>query len=101
MTATDELLVMDGLMDAASFGQRLRELRVAAGLSQLALAKKSGLAQTNISGWEAGRSAPLVTVLPALAAALGCDAADLLGDASADVPSPKVGRPKKPKASDN
>src|SRR5205085_3058532 len=42
----------------ASFGQRLKAFRMAAGLTQTALSEKSGVAQVTISGYEQRRLGP-------------------------------------------
>lgn len=44
----------------------VRDLREAAGLSQYALAKRSGVAQPNIAAYEAGRRLPSATMLERL-----------------------------------
>ena len=56
----------------ASFGERLRRLRVAAGLSQEALAERAGLSAQAIGALETGkRRRPYPHTIAALAAALG------------------------------
>ena len=57
-----------GSMKAASL---LREARTAAGLSQAELAQRSGVTQSVISVYEAGRRQPSVPTLTALIAATG------------------------------
>src|SRR5260221_12858303 len=55
----------------ASFGQRLRQLRVRAGLSQAALAERAGLATAAVAALERGvRRSPYPQTLSALAEAL-------------------------------
>lgn len=54
-----------------SFGDRLRELRTAAGLSQAKLAKQMGVSRNAVSQWEAGISQPSTKRLLALARELG------------------------------
>jgi excisionase family DNA binding protein len=54
-------------------GRRLRALREAAGLSQLALAAASGVPHEIISLLETGRRAPRATTVPKLAQALGVE----------------------------
>src|SRR5688500_11966531 len=56
----------------AAFGERLRRLRVAAGLSQEALAERSGLSAQAIGALETGkRRRPYPHTVAALADALG------------------------------
>ena len=56
----------------ASFGQRLRQLRVRAGLSQAALAERAGLAVAAVAALERGvRRSPYAQTVGALAEALG------------------------------
>jgi transcriptional regulator with XRE-family HTH domain len=70
-------------------GQRLRDLRSAAGLSLDALAQKSGVSRSNISLIERGQSSPTAVVLDKLSSALGVSVASMfeLG-APAAAPSP-------------
>lgn len=56
-----------------AFGERLRELREAAGLSQAELARRTGIAQQSIAVWEAGKSDPGWSKVMKLAEALGVD----------------------------
>lgn len=62
----------------ASFGQRLRALREAAGLSQEELAERADLHWTYISGIERGRRNPGLNTLGRLARALGLSIEGLL-----------------------
>lgn len=62
------------------FGQTLRRLRVAAGLSQAALAAKSGLSLRSIQNWEQGHRVPRVQTLLALAGTLGVSVDSLLAE---------------------
>jgi transcriptional regulator with XRE-family HTH domain len=71
---------------AMQFGERLKQLRVEAKLSQPALAEKAGTNVWNIRNWEHGRREPDWRALLNLSAALGVQAeafADCT-DASAD-----------------
>lgn len=52
------------------FGKRLQEARVAAGLSQQALAEKIGVKKAAISKWELGKREPSFERLALLAKAL-------------------------------
>jgi transcriptional regulator with XRE-family HTH domain len=62
-------------MHASWFGERLRELRTAAGLTQKALAERAGLTREGVAYLEAGRSDPRWKTVVALCVALGvgCD----------------------------
>lgn len=59
-------------------GERLADLRQAAGLSRRQLAALAGLADRHVGDIECGRLSPTVKTLERLAAALGCEPADLL-----------------------
>ena len=54
-----------------SFGDRVRDRRVSAGLTQGAVARGIGVDQSTVSDWERNKSVPLATQLPALAECLG------------------------------
>ena len=60
-------------------GERLRDARTAAGISQPELAATVGTTQGRISDWERGRAIPRARYIPKLAAALGMDALDFSG----------------------
>lgn len=62
------------------FGQRLRETRERAGLTQEGLANVSGLSRTMIVEVEAGRRGVMLDRLWDLARALGSDPTDLVRD---------------------
>src|SRR5262245_53048229 len=85
----------------ASFGARLRQLRLRAGLSQAALASRAGLATAAVAALERGvRRSPHAQTLGVLAEALELSAAERadLADAAraprsshhAQVPAPRV-----------
>lgn len=59
---------------------RVRALREARGLTQLALAEAVGLTRQSLGAIEAGRSSPSVHVALRIAAAVGCRVEDLFGD---------------------
>ena len=61
-------------------GRNLRRHRLAAGLSQEALADAAGLDRTYVSGVERGIRNPTVRVLQHIATAIGVRAVDLLVD---------------------
>jgi transcriptional regulator with XRE-family HTH domain len=59
-------------------GRNLARIRNAKGLTQEALAERSGFSQQYLSGLEQGRRNPTVVTLYELAQALGVDHLDLL-----------------------
>jgi transcriptional regulator with XRE-family HTH domain len=90
--------------DGTTFATRLQEHREKAGLSQYALAKRSGLSKQAISRLEMGEREPSWDTVQRLAAALGVDCRTFANpslaeevQAIADEPPPPRGRP--PKAS--
>lgn len=96
MIAVVEQLFMDAaVMDAASFGRRLRELREAAGLDRHTLAKRAKISYHAVEKYEQGAREPLVSVVPQLATALGVPVDAFFADPAPDVPPSKRGRPKK------
>ncbi|MDI3298016.1 MAG: substrate-binding domain-containing protein [Bacillota bacterium] len=62
---------------AGALRNRLRQQRLAAGLSQQELARRAGLSRQTVSGLEAGRYAPGVEAALRLARALACRVEDL------------------------
>lgn len=62
----------------ATFGQRLRAERVAAGMTQRELASATGLARSTVHGIEQGRHGAGIDVARRLANALGLTPADLI-----------------------
>ena len=60
------------------FCHNLRDRRLAAGLTQMEMAKRMGIAQGNYSDLENGRSAPTLPTIEKAATALGLLAQDLL-----------------------
>lgn len=77
-------------------GARLRELRIAAGLSQTELAEKVGVGRDAVARWEAGNREPLWSNVVALAAALGLDCRAFTEEPSTEATEPrKPGRPRK------
>jgi transcriptional regulator with XRE-family HTH domain len=66
--------------DERTFGERLRETRVKAGLSQSDLEEISGIPKARLSRYENGHVAPSIQTLERLAAALNVSEASLLGD---------------------
>lgn len=55
---------------AAQIGNRIKEIRLKRGLSQLELARDAGTHQSNLSGWERGRRDIFAWTLARLAATL-------------------------------
>lgn len=68
-----------------TFGQRLRSLRLHAGLSQSGLEGISGIPKARLSRYENGHVNPSIETLGRLSRALGCSEAGLLGDPRAVV----------------
>ncbi len=66
--------------DDRTFGQRLRETRIRAGLSQSDLEEISGIPKARLSRYENGHVAPSIQTLERLAKALGVSEASLLGE---------------------
>ncbi|MDQ4107839.1 MAG: helix-turn-helix domain-containing protein [Actinomycetota bacterium] len=66
--------------DGKHFGQRLREARVAAGLSQSELEDISGIPKARLSRYENGHVEPSIQTLARLSRALNVSEASLLGD---------------------
>jgi transcriptional regulator with XRE-family HTH domain len=58
-------------------GEKLKQARERAGLTQVQLAEKVGCHQKDIARWEAGRE-PKALTLKKLAQALGCSMDDLV-----------------------
>jgi transcriptional regulator with XRE-family HTH domain len=78
----------DETMKRPAMAQRLVELRQAAGLTQVQLAKQLGVHHSNIAFWELKGTPPRGEILPALAHALGVSVDELLG-----VTPPRMKRP--------
>lgn len=58
--------------------EKLKDIRKAAGLTQIELAEKVGCSQVNIARWETGAHDPSLKMAKALADALKCKIDDLL-----------------------
>lgn len=82
------------LMDRKSFGLRLRELRMRAKLTQLALAEKLETTSANVSRWESDKMDFPSHRIPDLAKALDVSVSTLFRDPSPDVPETPMGRPR-------
>jgi len=66
--------------DGKHFGNRLREARIRAGLSQSELEDLSGIPKARLSRYENGHVEPSIQTLARLAKALNVSEASLLGD---------------------
>jgi transcriptional regulator with XRE-family HTH domain len=78
--AEDPHLAGGSVRDEQGFGQRLRQVRVHAGLSQSALEVRSGIPKARLSRYENGHVLPSIETLARLASALEVSEASLLGD---------------------
>ena len=67
------------IMGTDNTNSRLRELRIAAGLSVRELARQINEHHTNVSFWERTNTLPRSNVLAPMAAALGVSIEELLG----------------------
>lgn len=63
--------VLNADVDGVKLGKRIRELRLAAGLTQAELARRTGIHRPNIARVEAGRHTPSLETLARLAQAIG------------------------------
>jgi len=68
--------------EPASFGQRLAELRKAAGFTQVELATELGISQRMMAYYESPAATPPANLLPAIATALSVSIDDLFGRAA-------------------
>ena len=69
-----------GVIDGARLGAKLRALRLAAGLTQAELARRTGIHRPNIARVEAGRHTPSLETLARLAHAIGVPTTHVLAD---------------------
>jgi len=67
-------------IDGVRLGARLRELRMAAGLTQAELARRTGIHRPNIARVEAGRHTPSLETLARLASAIGVTTTHVLAE---------------------
>lgn len=67
-------------IDGLALGQRIRRLRVAAGMTQAELARRTGIHRPNIARVEAGRHTPSLETLGRLADAMGIAPSKVLLD---------------------
>ena len=68
-----------------AFGDRIRELRAAAGLTQEDLSERCGLFRTYMSRIETGKANPTLTMIHALAESLGVDVTALFAPPAAPI----------------
>jgi len=66
--------------DEKTFGERLREARIQARLSQSELEERSGIPKARLSRYENGHVIPSIQTLERLASSLGVSEASLLGE---------------------
>lgn len=67
---------------------RLRQLREAAGLTQIQLALRVGVSLGTISNWEQGRIPSQIRILMNISNILGCGVDELLGLGAEPEPAP-------------
>jgi transcriptional regulator with XRE-family HTH domain len=87
----------------SAFADRLRALREGAGLSQYALAKRSGLSKQALSNLELGNREPTWTTVQLLAVALGVNCEEFVDPnvrPPEQVPDRPRGRPRKDPAAE-
>lgn len=71
-----------GKADLPRLGRHIRDLRLASGRTQVAVAALAGLAESTVGAVEAGRSNPSLPTIVALAAALGVGIDQLVAEAA-------------------
>ena len=78
-----------------TFGARIRDLRLAAGMTQEDLSERCGLFRTYMSRIETGRANPTLTMIHALACSLGVEVSTLFqtGAATSARPASAGARP--------
>jgi transcriptional regulator with XRE-family HTH domain len=77
-----------------AFGERIRALRLARGLTQDDLAAHCGLFRTYMSRIETGQANPTLTMVHALATSLEVDVADLFAADPSDVAAAAAPQPR-------
>lgn len=75
-----------------NFGEKLKRIRTAAGMSQQELADKAGVSQDAISKWEMGTREPLISAVKKL-----CDALNVTCDVFFAKEEPEPEKPAKGK----
>lgn len=63
---------------------KIKELRLQKGLTQLYLALKVGVSQQAVAAWEIGNRTPRLSVLRKIADVLGCTISELLEEVPSD-----------------
>ena len=71
-------------MDTSSFGQRLRELRKARGISQEQLAELLDMSVMTVRRWEWGENSPRTDEVQCLARILNISVNELIGESTTD-----------------
>lgn len=74
--STDEALGAEALGIRRAWGRRIREARVAAGLSQRDVFDRFGIAQSTVSGWESRDNDMSLATMQRIAATLGASSDD-------------------------
>src|SRR5450432_3651070 len=77
-TGEDSASLTEGALDLSLFGQRLRHLRRARGLTLAELGARVGRASSVLSLLENGRREPKLSLIEALASALSVPSAELM-----------------------
>ena len=74
---SDHLKHVSEVTVVSKFGERMREIRLSKDISQLELAKRSGLHRNYISDAERGKRNVSLKCIDKIAFGLGCDVKDL------------------------
>jgi transcriptional regulator with XRE-family HTH domain len=88
-------MTRQGGWPATGFGERLRQLREGAGLTQQQLAERAGCHHMTVSLLERGTQEPAWPLVLALAGVLGITPNEFLPRDGEQAPPPKRGRPPK------
>ena len=75
-----------------AMGQRIRELRLARGLTQEQLARQIDVGLDAVRKWERGKRTPMLDMAAKLADALDCTIDELAGRIQAEAPTAKKGK---------
>lgn len=82
-------------MNAKEIGRFICSLRKDMGMTQSALAEQLNISNRTVSKWETGEGMPDISLLPALAKALGVSVDELLAGKKAEVKKRRILRLKK------